>query len=61
MSELLRQFKYQLGLALNHEFYFFSLAPAGPGAGGDLPKEDSVLYKKITDTWGSFDEFYNEF
>ena len=59
MSKLLPDFESSLNGQLNHYFYFEGLAPTGEGAGGDLTKPDSFLYKKINSIWGSIDNFFD--
>ncbi len=56
LSEINRRFGFEYNGMRNHEVYFSSLE-----VGSSPLKEDSLLMKKINETWGSFEAWYSEF
>ena len=57
-TDLTQAIKFNGGGHLNHEFFWESLCP--PDKFKDL-EEDSELYKKIVEAFGSWDGFIGEF
>lgn len=55
-QELMRRFSFEYNGAKNHAYFFETLC--GQARAID---ESSELYKKITETWGSFDAWKDEF
>src|SRR3989344_2921109 len=56
LGELQRRFAFEFDGMRNHEYFFRSLE------GGSTPHTtDGALYKKIEETWSSFDTFLNMF
>lgn len=55
-QELLRRFSFEYNGARNHEYFFETLT----GAATPIA-EDSKLYQKIADTWGSYEAWKAEF
>jgi len=56
LAELQRRFGFEFGGMRNHEYYFASLV----GGKKEINK-DGNLYKKITEEWGSFENFMGHF
>ena len=56
LGEVNRRLGFEYNGMRNHEVYFSSLE-----GGAQAPDESSKLYKKITETWGSFDAWLVEF
>lgn len=56
LGELQRRLGFEFGGMRNHEYYFSSLE----GGKKEINKE-GLLYKKIEEDWGSFDEFIKHF
>lgn len=55
-AEMQRRFSFEYNGMKNHEYYFGSLE-VGPAP----TNEESLLYKKITEEWGSFDNWLEKF
>ncbi len=55
IAELHRRFAFEFDGMRNHEYYFTQLE------GGYVPSADSELKKKITEIWGSFDNWFIQF
>ncbi len=56
LSEMQRRLGFEYNGMKNHEYYFGSFE-----GGSTAPNEDSLLYKKITAEWGSFDVWLAQF
>ncbi|OGI76567.1 hypothetical protein A3C57_03175 [Candidatus Nomurabacteria bacterium RIFCSPHIGHO2_02_FULL_33_12] len=56
LGEINRRFPFEYNGMRNHEVYFALLEN-----GKIQPNTESVLYKKIESTWGSFENWLNEF
>jgi len=56
LAELQRRLGFEFGGMRNHEYYFSSLS----GGKKEINK-DGELYKKITEDWGSFENFLAHF
>jgi Fe-Mn family superoxide dismutase len=56
MSEIGRRFSFEYNGMRNHEVYFSSFS-----GGPSLLADDSLLMKKIEETWGSFDAWLSMF
>jgi len=56
IAELTRRFAFEFDGMRNHEYYFEQLE-----GGYAAMSEETELYKKIVSTWGSFDNWLNDF
>jgi Fe-Mn family superoxide dismutase len=57
---LTQDLKFNGGSHINHSIFWKNLAPLKNG-GGKLPEKSSALLKHIEGTWGSAENFMNEF
>lgn len=56
LGEINRRFGFEYNGMRNHEVYFSLLE-----GGATAPNTESILYKKIAETWGSFENWLTEF
>lgn len=56
LAEINRRFGFEYNGMRNHEVYFSSLE-----GGSSTVDQNSKLYKKISETWGSYENWLNEF